>query len=193
MSAAVEAKGLGPGAVLLHGLARNWWLLLLRGLLSIVFGVLAFIWPGITILTLVFFYGAYALVDGVFAVIAAIRGEGGASPRWWLAAEGFLGIAAGIFAFAMPGLTTFALLMLIAAWALVRGVFEIVGAIRLRKEIDNEWMLILSGLLSVLFGAMMLVLPGAGALALVWVIASWAVAIGIMLVILAFRLRKHAH
>ncbi len=193
MSAAVEAKGLGPGAVLLHGLARNWWLLLLRGLLSILFGVLAFIWPGITILTLVFFYGAYALVDGIFAVIAAIRGEGGASSRWWLAAEGFLGIAAGIFAFAMPGLTTFALLMLIAAWALVRGVFEIVGAIRLRKEIDNEWMLILSGLLSVLFGAMMLVLPGAGALALVWVIASWAVAIGIMLVILSFRLRKHAH
>jgi uncharacterized membrane protein HdeD (DUF308 family) len=193
MSTAVQSKGLGPGAVLLHALGRNWWVLLLRGLLSILFGVLAFVWPGITILTFVFLYGAYALVDGIFAIVAAIRGEGGAGPRWWLAVVGLLGIAAGIFAFAMPGLTTVALLMLIAAWALVRGVFEIVGAIRLRKEIDNEWMLILSGLLSVAFGAIMLVMPGAGALALVWVIASYAIAIGIMLSILAFRLRKHAH
>jgi uncharacterized membrane protein HdeD (DUF308 family) len=193
MATAVGAKGLGPGAVLLHGLARNWWLLLVRGLLSILFGVLAFVWPGITILTLVFLYGAYALVDGIFAIVAAIRGEGGPAPRWWLAAVGLLGVAAGIFAFAMPGLTTFALLMLIAAWALVRGVFEIIGAIRLRKEIDNEWMLILSGLLSVLFGAIMLIMPGAGALALIWVIASWAIAIGIMESVLAFRLRSHAH
>jgi uncharacterized membrane protein HdeD (DUF308 family) len=192
MATAVRTKGLGPGAVLLHSLAKNWWLLLLRGLLSIAFGVLAIAWPGITILTLVLLYGAYALVDGIFAIIAAIRGEGGPAPRWWLAVVGLLGIGAGAITFLSPGLTTVALLMLIAAWALVRGVFEIVGAIRLRKEIDNEWMLILSGLLSVLFGIIMLVNPGAGALGLIWVIAAWAIAIGIMLCALAFRLRKHA-
>jgi uncharacterized membrane protein HdeD (DUF308 family) len=181
MSIAANSKGLRPGAVILHALARNWWLLLLRGLVSILFGVLAFIWPGITLLSLVIIYGAYALADGIFAIIAAFRGEGGPAPRWWLVLVGLMGIAA------------LTLLMLIGAWALVRGIFEIVGAIRLRKEIDNEWMLILSGIISVLFGAYMLLAPGAGALALIWVIGAYAIIAGVLLVALAFKLRSHAY
>lgn len=193
MSMSTNRTGLGQGSLLLHALAKNWWLLALRGLASVLFGVLAFVWPVLTVLTLLYIYAAYVLADGVLALIAAVRGEGGPMPRWWLAVVGLLGIAAGVLTIALPVLTALTLLMFIGAWALIRGVFEIIGAIRLRKEIDNEWMLILSGALSVLFGAAMLLNPGAGALALVWVIAAYAVASGIILLILAFRLKGHNH
>jgi uncharacterized membrane protein HdeD (DUF308 family) len=175
----------------LHALAQGWWLLLLRGIAAIVFGVLAFIWPGVTLLTLVIFYGAYVLVDGVLSLWAAITGEGGMAPRWWLVIVGLLGILAGLLTFFWPGVTALVLILFIGAWALVRGVFEIIGAIQLRKEIDNEWMLILGGVLSVIFGLGVMILPGAGALALVWVIAIYAVAFGIVMVMLSLRLRKH--
>ncbi len=178
--------------LLLHALAKNWWLLLLRGICAIVFGVLAFAWPGITLFTLVLFYGAYALVDGIFAIGAAIMG-GAPGSRWWLALVGLFGIAAGILTFAWPGLTALVLLFFIAGWAIAMGVFEIVGAIRLRKEIDNEWWLILGGIVSVLFGIVLLARPGAGALALIWVIGSFAILFGILNIAFALRLRKHAH
>ena len=186
------ARSLGPGAEILHGLAKNWWALLLRGIASIVFGVLAFAWPGITILSLIILYGAYALVDGLFAIYAAVVGKG-AAPRWWMAIVGIAGVLAGIVAFAWPGLTALTLLMLIGAWAVVSGIFEIVGAIRLRKEIDNEWTLILHGALTVIFGVLLLAMPGPGALAMIWVIGAYAIAAGILLVTLSFRLKKHAH
>src|SRR5215510_13950510 len=127
-----------PGATLLHSLSQYWWLILLRGILAIVFGVLAFVWPGITLLTLVLFWGAFALVDGVLALAHAVMG-GGMGSRWWLALVGVAGIATGILTFMWPGLTALLLLFFIASWAIVIGVFEIIGAIRLRKEIDNEW------------------------------------------------------
>ena len=184
--------GLGLGAVLVHAMARNWWLLLLRGIAAIIFGVLAIAWPGITLLTLIMFYGAYALVDGVLAILAAIMG-GAPAPRWWLAVIGVLGIAAGILTFMMPGLTAMVLLFFIAAWAITTGVFQIIGAIRLRKEIDNEWLLILGGIISVLFGIGILLAPGAGALALVWVIGIYAVIEGVLFVAVSFRLKKRAH
>lgn len=193
MAHQTKPAGLAQGSVMLHALARNWWLMLLRGIASIVFGVLAFIWPGLTIISLILLYGVFALSDGVFAIIAAIRGEGGPMPRWWLAVVGLLGIAAGILTFTWPGITALTLLLFIGAWALVRGIFEIIGAIRLRHEIDNEWTLILNGALSVLFGLVMLVMPGAGALALIWVIAAYAIISGILLVGLAFRLKGHTH
>lgn len=176
---------------LLTALAKNWWLILLRGVAAIVFGVLAFLWPGVTLLTLVIFYGAYVLVDGLLALWAAATGGGGMMPRWWLALAGLLGVVAGLLTFFWPGVTALVLIMFIGAWALVRGVFEIVGAIQLRKEIDNEWMLILGGALSVAFGLGVLLLPGAGALALIWLIAAYAIAFGIVTVLLALRLRKH--
>jgi uncharacterized membrane protein HdeD (DUF308 family) len=184
--------GSGLGTAMVHALAKNWWLLLLRGIAAIVFGVLAFAWPGMTLLTLILFYGAFALVDGVLAIIAAITG-GAPAPRWWLAIIGLLGIVAGLLTFLMPGLSALVLLFFIAAWAIATGVLQIIGAIQLRKEIDNEWLLILGGAISVLFGLGVMVAPGAGALALVWVIGTYAVIIGGVLVVLAFRLKKHAH
>jgi len=177
---------------MLHALAKNWWLLLLRGIAAIVFGVLAFAWPGLTLLTLILFYGAFALVDGVLAIVAAISG-GAPGSRWWLAIVGLVGIAAGLLTFLMPGVSALVLLFFIAGWAIATGVLQIIGAIQLRKEIDNEWMLILGGVLSVLFGVGMMLAPGAGALALVWVIGIYAVITGVVLVALALRLKKHAH
>jgi uncharacterized membrane protein HdeD (DUF308 family) len=182
--------GLGP--TMLHALARNWWMLLVRGIAAIVFGVLAFAWPGLTLLTLILLYGAYMFVDGIFAIAGAVMGPGGAGPRWWLALAGLCGIVIGVLTFALPGLTALVLLFFIAAWAVVTGILEIVGAIRLRKEIDNEWLLILSGVVSVLFGIGLVVAPGAGALALVWVIGIYAIVAGAIYIALAFRLRKHA-
>ncbi len=184
--------GVGLGSAMVHALARNWWLLLLRGIAAIIFGLLALAWPGLTLLTLILFYGAFALVDGVLAIVAAITG-GVPRSRWWLAIVGLLGIAAGLLTFLTPGLTALVLLFFIAGWAIVTGVFEIIGAIKLRKEIDNEWLLILGGIISVLFGVGMMLAPGAGALALVWVIGAYSVVMGVLFVALAFRLKKHTH
>jgi uncharacterized membrane protein HdeD (DUF308 family) len=177
---------------MLHALAKCWWVLLLRGIAAIAFGVLAFIWPGLTLVTLVLLYGAFALVDGVLSLVAAFSGGAKPVPTWWLVVVGLIGIAAGVVTFLWPGITAILLVLFIGAWALVHGIFEIIGAIQLRKEIDNEWMLILGGLLSVLFGAVVLIAPGAGALGLVWVIAAYSIVFGILFVSLSLRLRKHS-
>jgi uncharacterized membrane protein HdeD (DUF308 family) len=177
---------------MLHALARNWWLLLLRGIAAIVFGVLTFVWPGLTLLTLLFLYGAFALVDGILSLAAAIMG-GVPAPRWWLAIVGILGLAAGILTFAWPGVTALVLLLFIAFWAIATGVMQIVGAIRLRKEIDNEWLLIFCGVLSVIFGLILIAQPQTGALALAFVIGFYAILEGIGLVGLSLRLRGHSH
>jgi uncharacterized membrane protein HdeD (DUF308 family) len=177
---------------LLHALGRTWWLVLLRGLAAIVFGILAWTWPGATLITLVLFWGAYALVDGVAALVGGWQAKDSGKPMWPVVLVGVIGIAAGIFTFVQPEVTAVALLILIAAWAIVQGVFEIVAAIRLRKEIKNEWLLILSGVLSVLFGLFMIASPGAGAMAVLWVIGVFAIAYGALLVFLAFKLKKHA-
>ena len=188
----------GPGSplqnvLLLRALADNWWLLLFRGVAAIIFGVLAFFWPGITLLTLVLLWGAYALVDGVLALWAAISGRvpSMTGPRWWLAIVGLAGIAAGIITFAWPGITTVVLLMFVAAWAVVTGVMQIVGAVRLRKEIEGEWLLVLSGVLSIAFGLILFAQPATGALALVWLIAWFAVLSGIVNIALAFRVKQY--
>ena len=183
--------GMGLGSAMVHALAKNWWMLLLRGVAAIIFGVLAFAWPGMTLLTLIMFYGAFALFDGVMAIIAAITG-GAAASRWWLAAVGLLGIGTGLLMFMMPGLTALVLLYFIAGWAIATGALQIIGAIRLRKEIDGEWYLILGGALSVLFGVGVMMAPGAGALALLWVIGIYAVIMGVTLIGLAFRLKTLA-
>lgn len=176
--------------MILQALAKKWWLLLLRGIVAVLFGILAFAWPGLTLVTLVIFYGAYALVDGIVALAAAFGG-GETTPRWWLAIVGIAGIAAGLVTFYWPGITALVLITLIGAWILAHGVMEIIGAIKLRNEIDNEWLLILSGLLSVVVGIVVLAQPGAGALALVWLIAGYAVAFGILMIALSLRLKSH--
>ncbi len=176
---------------MLHALAKGWWLVLLRGIAGILFGVLAFAWPGLTLLTLVLFYGAYALIDGVIALGSAFTGSAKPIPTWWLILVGLSGIAAGVVTFAWPHITALLLILFIGAWAVVHGVFEIIGAIQLRHEIDNEWMLILAGVLSVIFGIAVMIAPGAGALGLIWAIAAYSIIFGVLLVGLAFRLRRH--
>ena len=181
--------GAGP---VLPVLSRNWWALALRGVAAILFGLLAFILPDITLTVLVLLFGAYMLVDGILAIVAAVRTRG-SDTRWGLLiVEGVLGVLAGIIAFVWPGITALALLYLIAAWSIVTGVLEIVAAIRLRREIEGEWALILGGILSVLFGVLLAVLPGPGILALVWLIGAYAVAFGVILIVLAFRVRNEA-
>lgn len=186
--------GLGlplAGSGLLSSLAQNWWMLLLRGIAGIIFGVLAFVWPGITLLALTILWGAYAISDGIFAFAAAIAGRGfEASARWWLALVGVCGILAGILTFVVPGMTELVLLMYIASWAIVVGVLQVWGAIQLRKEINNEWFLALSGFLSFAFGMLVMAQPGAGALSVVWTIGSFAVLVGCLYIGLAFRLKR---
>ena len=168
----------------------NWWLLALRGLIAIIFGVLAFMWPGATLITLVWLFGAFALVNGILSLVLAAKTPRGYRKVGSLILGGLLGILAGLLAFIMPGITALGLLILIAAWAIATGVMELVAAVRLRKVITNEWLLILAGIASVVFGAIMLFQPAAGALALIWLIATWAIVFGLLLLILAFRMRN---
>ena len=175
---------------MLHILARNWWAIALRGLMSLLFGLLTILIPGVTLLTLVLLFGAYALVDGIFNVTASFRS---ASHHWAFLVEGLIGIAAGVLTFAWPAITTMALLYLIGFWAILTGVLEIAAGIRLRKSIANEWALLLMGAFSVLFGLVILFAPGTGALAIVLWIGVYALLFGLFLLVLAVRLRGHRH
>jgi uncharacterized membrane protein HdeD (DUF308 family) len=178
---------------MLPALARNWWVVLLNGLAAIGFGILAIAWPGLTLLALVILFGVYCLADGITAIVASFaKNERGGS--WWqMLLLGVVSILAGIAAFAWPGLTAIALVMIIAAWSVVHGIFEIVAAFELRKVIDNEWLLALAGVVSILFGIVLFARPGEGALTLVWVIGFFAIARGVLLVMLSFRLRGLAN
>jgi uncharacterized membrane protein HdeD (DUF308 family) len=167
----------------------HWWALALRGVIAILFGLAALLRPDIALEALILLFGAYALVDGVFAIVGVFGGTRGGTPRWLLLLEGVVSILAGIIAFIFPGLTAIALLYLVAAWAVVTGLAEIATAIRLRQEIRGEWALILGGILSVLFGLLLAVLPGVGILSLIWLIGAYAVAFGVLLLITAFRVR----
>jgi uncharacterized membrane protein HdeD (DUF308 family) len=170
-------------------LSRRWWLLLLRGLIAIAFGVVSWVLPGISLASLVLLFGAYCLADGVLNAWTALEGRREHEHWWVLFLEGLLGIGVGVLTFLAPSLTALALLFYIAIWAIATGVLEIVAAIRLRKEIENEWLLIIAGLASVVFGALLMAQPAAGALALLWLIASYAIFFGVLLVILAFKVR----
>jgi uncharacterized membrane protein HdeD (DUF308 family) len=169
----------------------SWSALALRGVLAVIFGILVFAWPALTIGILVLFFGANALIDGVLALVAAFRGSTSGGRWWGMLLQGILGIATGIITFLMPGLVAIVLLYLIAAWAVVIGVFEIVAAIRLRREIEGEWLLALRGVLAVIFGVILFVYPAAGALAVVWMIGAFSIALGVLNLALAFRLRRH--
>ncbi len=192
MSTHAESGPRMPLAVsaLLGTLAENWWLLLLRGLVAIAFGVIAFFWPDITLVALVYLFGIYAIVDGLVALGAAFNAMGDAGPRWWLGLSGVVSILAGLAAFFYTGMTALVLLVFIAVWAIIIGLTLIWGAIELRKILDDAWLLGLTGALATAFGVILIAKPNAGALALVWVIGWFAIMLGSLFIALAFRLKK---
>jgi uncharacterized membrane protein HdeD (DUF308 family) len=165
-------------------------LLLIRGIASIVIGILAVAWPGITIAVLVGIFGAYAIIDGIANLFIGFSHARAGGLSWAHVAQGLVGIGAGILTFVWPGVTALALVFFIAAWAVATGVFEIVAAIRLRRVLKGEWLLALSGVLSVAFGLLVFVFPGAGAVGIAFVLGTYAVATGVILVMLAIRLRS---
>jgi uncharacterized membrane protein HdeD (DUF308 family) len=181
-----------PNQAFLDLLGKNWGWIALRGAAAVLFGVLAFAWPVKALFVLVLFFGAYALVEGISALVMAFRVRDGGRPLWTFVAIGLLGIAAGIVTFLWPGITVLTLVAFIAVWAFFMGIFQIIAAVRLRKEISHEWLLGLSGVLSVIFGAVLLARPVEGLLAVVWVIAAYSVVFGILLLVLAFRLKNRA-
>ena len=170
-------------------LARNWWLVALRGVLGILFGIGAFVWPGATLAALVLVFGAYVFVDGIFAVVAGIGMRRQLSLWWLVVLEGVAGIILGLLTFGSPDITALVLLTFIAAWSIITGIFEIVTALRLRKLIENEWLMILSGVVSIIFGILLIAQPGAGAISIVWLLGAYALFFGILTLVLAFRLR----
>lgn len=169
---------------------QHWWMLLIRGIAAVLFGLAALFWPGLTLLVLVALFGAYALIDGIAAVIGAIR-ERHVAPRWWvLLLEGIVGIIVGILTFIWPGITALALLFLIAAWAIITGVVEIVAALSMNRALALEWTLALAGILSLLLGAFLILQPAASLLGLVWAIGVYALIFGVLLIVRAFQFRS---
>lgn len=176
--------------MIIESLKRHWWVPVIRGIAAIVFGIIAFVYPGLTIATLVLFFGAWVLIDGIFRVIGAI-GHRGSDPDWgWQIVIGIVGIIVGVLTFHAPQVTALALVIYIAAWALMIGAAEIAFAIKVRREIKGEWFLILMGLASIIFAVLLLWNPIAGAAAVIWLIAWYAVVLGILAVFFGFRLRS---
>lgn len=170
-------------------LSRSWWMLALRGVLALAFGILAFIWPSLTLAALVALFAAYVLISGVVSILGAIKNRK-ADREWWLVLIlGLVSVAAGAISIMQPALTALVLVLVMGANALVTGVLDIAVAIRLRKTIEGEWLLIAAGIASIVFGILVFLFPGAGALALVWLISAHAIATGILLLGLAFRAR----
>ncbi|RAJ02539.1 uncharacterized membrane protein HdeD (DUF308 family) [Chitinophaga skermanii] len=176
---------------MLHELAKNWWLFVLRGVFAIIFGLIAFFWPGITLTILTIFLGAYLLVDGIFTFIYAFQVKKQESQWWVYLLEGLLGVAAGILILSWPGITALYIVFLVAFWAIVTGILEIIAAIRLRKVINNEWMLILAGILSIIFGVLIFSQPITGAVVIAWWIGIYAILFGVMLISVGVKLNKY--
>jgi len=172
----------------LDSLTQNWWAVALRGLAGILFAIITFVSPAISLAALVLLFGAYAFADGVLSIVSAVRRRG--ADRWWvLLLQGVVGIGAGVITLLLPGITALALLFVVAAWALVTGALQIAAAIRLRKVMSGEWLMALGGILSIALGVLLIAFPGPGALALVIWIGAYAFVFGILLLVLGFRLR----
>jgi uncharacterized membrane protein HdeD (DUF308 family) len=163
--------------------------LIVRGIVGVVVGIIAFLWPGITIAALVVIFGVYAIVDGITNLVLGFS-RTGAHGRWAHVLQGVVGIAAGVLTFMWPAISALVLILFIGAWAIITGVFEIVAAIRLRQVITGEWMLVLSGIVSILFGVMVFAFPLAGAVGISWILGAYAMTAGIILISLGVKLRK---
>ena len=173
---------------MLAELSRLWWAFLVRGLAAIVFGVLAIVWPSVTLAVLVILFGVYALVDGVFLIVKAISSWTAREDRWLLGLAGLVSIGIGVVTFVAPAITAVVLLFYIVAWSLATGVMQIVSGVLLRKEIPGEIWWILSGIASIAFAVLLMLFPGAGVLGVVWLVSTYAVVLGVLLIILSFRL-----
>jgi len=175
---------------MLETMKRNWWLMVLRGVWAVLFGLMAFAWPRLTGEVLVLLFGVFALANGIFTLGLGFRAPAGMPGKGRLVVLGLLGAAAGLLTFLYPGVTALTLLWVIGFWAIFTGALEIAAAVALRKELSNEWLLIVSGILSVIFGGLVIARPGAGALSIVWLIGSYAILYGAMLLMIAFKLRS---
>lgn len=188
-ASAIRAGTQGPkqgDGSMLELLTGRWWWLLVRGIVAILFGLAAFLVPGVTLGVLILLFGIFAIVDGVILIVFGRR----AGMKWyWSALAGLVSIAAGVVALYWPGITAVALLWVIAFWAILNGIFQMLTAIEIRKEVEGEWVLFLAGILAVLFGVVLLFRPGAGALAVLWLIGTFAILLGILMIILSFRLK----
>ncbi len=171
-------------------LTRNWWMFLLRGILALVFGIVALFFPQTAFLSLVLVFGAFAMVDGIFALVSAFSGGAKEENWWWLVLEGAFGILIGILTLIQPAAMAAAWIFVIAAWAIVTGILEVITAIRLRKQITGEWALILGGIVSVLFGVFAFASPGLGAFAIGFMVGIYAILFGGLFIWLAVNLRK---
>lgn len=171
-------------------LAKNWWAFLLRGILALIFGVVALLYPGSAFVSLVLIFGAFAFVNGLFAIIAAFTANAKTENWWWLIFEGVIGLAVGIFTIFQPVAMGEAWLLLIAAWAIVTGVLEIITAIRIRKLITGEFWLILGGLASIIFGLLVAFFPLTGAIAIGAIVGVYAIIIGVTFIALSLGLKK---
>jgi uncharacterized membrane protein HdeD (DUF308 family) len=169
---------------------KHWWQIALRGLIALIFGILVLAWPGVSLFILAIIFGAYVFVDGIFTLVAAVNYKAGAGRRTWLFIRGIAGIIVGLITFFWPAITELALVMLIAAWALVTGVMELVFAFRANQNTAIRWMFAISGILSLILGFLLLARPIIGALVIIWIIGAYAVLAGILLIILGFRLRS---
>ena len=177
---------------MLSNLSRFWWMLLLRGLLAIAFGILVFTSPALSLVSLILIFGIFALADGLAAVVTAIRGRDENDDWWVVLLAGLAGMGVGVITFLAPGITALMLLFYIALWATVIGLLEIVTAIRLRREIQGEFWLILHGIVAVAFGVFLIARPGLGALSVLALIGAYAIASGILMIAFAFRIRGFA-
>jgi uncharacterized membrane protein HdeD (DUF308 family) len=175
-----------------EGVMDPFTVLLIRGVVGIVAGIVAFLWPGLTITALVVLFGAYAFIDGVTNLISGLRDTPGRGRSWAVFFQGVVGVAAGVLTFLFPPAAALVLVFWIGAWALITGVLEIVAAVKLRKEIKGEWLLALSGILSIVFGAALFAFPAMGIVAIAWILGTYAVVSGMVLVALAIRMRLAA-
>lgn len=170
--------------------SKNWWVYVLRGILAVAFGFMALAWPGLTLNILILLFGIYVFLEGLLTIAFAVKSK--KEKNWWLPLlEGLAGIVIGVFAFVWPALTAIAFLIFIAVWAILTGIFEIAASVQLRKEMTGEWVLGLAGILSILVGLLLISNPGAGALAVVWLIGFYALLFGILMAYLGFKVRNH--
>ncbi len=166
-------------------IAVNWWALAIRGVGGILLGIAAIVWPGITLLVLIAIFAAYLLIDGAFAVLVGARGR-----SWLLAVEGAAGVVAAILAVLWPGITALILVYLVAAWAIVTGALELGAAYLLRQVVKNEWLLVVGGLVSIVFGILLAINPAAGLVTIVWLFGAYMLIFGVVILALALRLRN---